>query len=180
AESEVSHRRDFIGDRKNFLALTYARRNSPTRRRSGVIRRRHFDHRANALARTFASIARDGVRRSRTRTRCLARTSGGSGSEQNDPGRVRQTLTQRIRDAARRPFFCRRQRDPTHHFAQGERIGMAGGDRAIPRARSTAALAALPTFREIARGWRTDYRVRQRRQIEGFERRSRAWPTAGA
>ncbi len=48
-------------------------------------------------------------------------------------------LAQRFRDAARRPFFCRRQRDPTHHFAQGKRLGMAGGDRAIPRARSAAA-----------------------------------------
>jgi len=56
---------------------------------------------------------------------------------------------------------------------------MAGGDRAIPRARAAAALAALSAFRGIARGWRADYRVRQTRQIEGFERHDRACATAG-
>src|SRR5207249_2426740 len=162
-----------------FLALTYARGNSPTRRGPGVIRRRYVDHRANTIAPAFAPTARDGVRRSGTRTRCLARTNGGSGSERNDPGRVRRTLAKRFHNAARRPFFRRRQRDPTHHFAQGKRLGMAGGDRAIPRTRAAPALAALSAFREIARGWRADYRVRQTRQIEGFEGSDRACPTAG-
>src|SRR5438034_11031402 len=55
---------------------------------------------------------------------------------------------------------------------------MADGDRAILRARAAAAIAALSGFRKIARGWRTDYRVRQTRQIEGSERRDRERPTA--
>ena len=38
--------------------------------------------------------------------------------------------------------------------------------------------AALSAFCKIARGWRTDYRVRQPRQIEGSERRDRARGTA--
>src|SRR6266481_3668796 len=43
---------------------------------------------------------------------------------------------------------------------------------------SADAISALSAFCKIACGWRTDYRVRQPRQIEGSERRDRARGTA--
>jgi len=125
------------------------------------------------FAPALARIARDGVRDlARELDALLAQTAE---AEANGMilAEFAEQLTKRFRDAARvvfPPTTTRIQLITTYKA----KARMAGGDRAIPRARAAAALAALSAFRENTHGWRTDYRVRQTRQIEGFERRDRA------
>jgi len=50
AESEISHRRDFIGDRKKFPRSYVRSRKFANAQRAWRYRRRYVDHRANTIA----------------------------------------------------------------------------------------------------------------------------------